>query len=58
MSNWHNVLRAISMASAKIPVPNTAGDQETVLPQTLIRIPVEDLKPWTGEDLSKPESGA
>ncbi|KAJ6264336.1 hypothetical protein Dda_0481 [Drechslerella dactyloides] len=30
LANWHNVLRAISLASAHLPVPkeSTAGDQE------------------------------
>lgn len=43
MSNWHNVLQAIAMASAKIPVPNATDGQDMALPQTLIRIPVQDL---------------
>ena len=45
LSNWHNVLRAISMASAKIPVPKeadvTAGPD---LPQTLVRIPIQQAE--------------
>lgn len=44
MGNWTTVLRAINMASAKIPKPATdeAGTTETVaLPQTLVRIPTE-----------------
>ncbi|KAK8129566.1 hypothetical protein PG999_001946 [Apiospora kogelbergensis] len=46
LNNWHNVLRAINMASAKIPKPNenkeAASDEETTpLPQTLVRIPTE-----------------
>ncbi|KAK8093824.1 DASH complex subunit Dad2-domain-containing protein [Apiospora hydei] len=46
LNNWHNVLRAINMASAKIPRPSeakeTASDEETTaLPQTLVRIPTE-----------------
>ncbi|KAL2160074.1 hypothetical protein VTH06DRAFT_1729 [Thermothelomyces fergusii] len=43
LSNWHNVLRAISMASAKLPKPATeAGDEDQPpLPQTLVRIPTE-----------------
>ncbi|AEO71354.1 62c8ec78-5eb4-4899-bab8-e8850af553a6 [Thermothielavioides terrestris] len=46
LSNWHNVLRAINMASAKIPKPTDEpahedeGD-EVPLPQTLVRIPTE-----------------
>ncbi|KAK7980132.1 hypothetical protein PG990_002996 [Apiospora arundinis] len=46
LNNWHNVLRAINMASAKIPKPSeskeTASNEETApLPQTLVRIPTE-----------------
>ncbi|GAP90987.1 putative DASH complex subunit Dad2 [Rosellinia necatrix] len=48
VGNWHNVLQAINMASAKIPNPRTAeGGQgateeaEVALPQTLVRIPTE-----------------
>jgi DASH complex subunit DAD2 len=52
LSNWHNVLRAINMASQKIPKPpgedNGAEEEsnsEPALPQTLVRISVQ-----TGED--------
>ncbi|KAF2100805.1 hypothetical protein NA57DRAFT_74402 [Rhizodiscina lignyota] len=48
LSNWHNVLRAINMASMKIPKPkeeNTTSEekpeQEVPLPVTLVRIPTE-----------------
>ncbi|KAI0843401.1 DASH complex subunit Dad2-domain-containing protein [Hypoxylon sp. FL0890] len=48
VGNWHNVLRAINMASAKIPSPRTADEaavnpqEDTLpLPQTLVRIPTE-----------------
>ncbi|KAI0596044.1 DASH complex subunit Dad2-domain-containing protein [Biscogniauxia sp. FL1348] len=48
LGNWHNVLRAINMASAKIPSPRNADDgrsssrEDSVpLPQTLVRIPTE-----------------
>ncbi|KAI9711433.1 MAG: hypothetical protein M1812_007178 [Candelaria pacifica] len=54
LSNWHNVLRAIHMASMKIPKPKDAGGQESTteqevkksqsdvqLPQTLVRIPTQ-----------------
>ncbi|KAK0634953.1 DASH complex subunit Dad2-domain-containing protein [Bombardia bombarda] len=45
MGNWHNVLRAINMASAKLPKPSTEGTGSTEdlvpLPQTLVRIPTE-----------------
>ncbi|OLN95388.1 DASH complex subunit DAD2 [Colletotrichum chlorophyti] len=46
IGNWHNVLRAINMASAKLAKP--PGDEPTdsedpslPLPQTLVRIPTE-----------------
>ncbi|KAF2149482.1 hypothetical protein K461DRAFT_288049 [Myriangium duriaei CBS 260.36] len=47
LSNWHNVLRAISLASAKIPKPkdDTAAEEEPALPQTLVRIPMQHIKP-------------
>ncbi|KAH6640719.1 DASH complex subunit Dad2-domain-containing protein [Chaetomium tenue] len=41
LSNWHNVLRAINMASAKLPKPAADAEDETPLPQTLVRIPTE-----------------
>ncbi|KAJ4306865.1 DASH complex subunit dad2 [Collariella sp. IMI 366227] len=46
LSNWHNVLRAINMASAKLAQPKTEKRQEqnepaVPLPQTLVRIPTE-----------------
>ncbi|KAK3683498.1 DASH complex subunit Dad2-domain-containing protein [Podospora appendiculata] len=46
MGNWHNVLRAINMASAKLAKPSSTNDtpsaQDAVpLPQTLVRIPTE-----------------
>ncbi|KAI8624030.1 DASH complex subunit Dad2-domain-containing protein [Xylariaceae sp. FL1651] len=47
LGNWHNVLQAINMASAKIPVPRAENGQsateepEVSLPQTLVRIPTE-----------------
>ncbi|EKD21324.1 uncharacterized protein L3040_000643 [Drepanopeziza brunnea f. sp. 'multigermtubi'] len=51
LGNWHNVLRAISMASMKIPKPKDSDDAEreepkdpvteSALPQTLVRIPTE-----------------
>ncbi|KAL8944870.1 MAG: hypothetical protein Q9216_000160 [Gyalolechia sp. 2 TL-2023] len=54
LSNWHTVLQAINMASSKIPTPNVVDDgdataisAETKLPQTLVRIPVQ-------EELSQP----
>ncbi|KAF4595940.1 DASH complex subunit DAD2 [Ophiocordyceps camponoti-floridani] len=37
MDNWHSVLRAINMASAKL----VKTDKENALPQTLVRIPTE-----------------
>ncbi|KAM0272876.1 hypothetical protein ACHAQH_008530 [Verticillium albo-atrum] len=46
IGNWHNVLRAINMASTKIPKPTDEHIDETKesipsLPQTLVRIPTE-----------------
>ncbi|AEO61595.1 hypothetical protein MYCTH_17562, partial [Thermothelomyces thermophilus ATCC 42464] len=43
LSNWHNVLRAINMASAKLPkLAAEPGDEDQPpLPQTLVRIPTE-----------------
>lgn len=43
MSNWHNVLRAINMASSKLPKPQPGAENngEAALPQTLVRIPTE-----------------
>ncbi|KAG6005952.1 hypothetical protein E4U21_007516 [Claviceps maximensis] len=43
MSNWHNVLRAISMASKKLttPMDDTTVEDAPALPQTLVRIPTE-----------------
>ncbi|KAL5120558.1 DASH complex subunit dad2 [Pleosporales sp. CAS-2024a] len=47
LSNWHNVLRAIYMASAKLPRPKEEADAdakpdaEPPLPQTLVRIPTQ-----------------
>ncbi|EKG21517.1 GINS complex [Macrophomina phaseolina MS6] len=53
LSNWHNVLRAINMASMKIPKPKEAEDNEreqevnadVPLPQTLVRIPTQHAAP-------------
>jgi len=52
LSNWHNVLRAINMASMHLPNAKTDGaeaekedpkkpETEVPLPQTLVRIPTE-----------------
>ncbi|KAG5984705.1 hypothetical protein E4U55_003652 [Claviceps digitariae] len=47
MSNWHNVLRAINMASQKLTTPvddatmEDAPGSNEALPQTLVRIPTE-----------------
>jgi len=55
LSNWHNVLRAINMASMKIPKPKEDSDivngdsiqkeTEVPLPQTLVRIPTQPQNP-------------
>lgn len=47
LSNWHNVLRAINMASAKLPKPkedeaDASVEAEPPLPQTLVRIPTQN----------------
>ncbi|KAF2266703.1 hypothetical protein CC78DRAFT_513373 [Lojkania enalia] len=59
LSNWHNVLRAINMASTKLPKPKEEEDAEKTesevpLPQTLVRIPTQHApalldKPTSGE---------
>ncbi|KAI0161403.1 DASH complex subunit Dad2-domain-containing protein [Xylariaceae sp. FL1272] len=47
VGNWHNVIRAINMASVKIPAPRASGQSAAEeapgvpLPQTLVRIPTE-----------------
>ncbi|KAF3034005.1 hypothetical protein E8E11_002498 [Didymella keratinophila] len=47
LSNWHNVLRAINMASTMLPKPkeedeaDTKQELEPPLPQTLVRIPTQ-----------------
>ncbi|KAF1849833.1 uncharacterized protein K460DRAFT_372250 [Cucurbitaria berberidis CBS 394.84] len=47
LSNWHNVLRAIHMASTKLPRPKDEesvekeGEDSPPLPQTLVRIPTQ-----------------
>ncbi|KAF2004836.1 hypothetical protein P154DRAFT_484163 [Amniculicola lignicola CBS 123094] len=47
LSNWHNVLRAINMASTKLPKPKEDENAEKQvestlpLPQTLVRIPTQ-----------------
>ncbi|TKA44251.1 hypothetical protein B0A55_13617 [Friedmanniomyces simplex] len=49
MGNWNQVLRAVFMASAKIPKPSNDGEEveeaETIpLPQTLVRIPIQQAE--------------
>ncbi|KAL8711333.1 MAG: hypothetical protein Q9220_004230 [cf. Caloplaca sp. 1 TL-2023] len=64
LSNWHTVLQAINMASRHIPKPNSveSGEateivSETTLPQTLVRIPVEQEQPQSQpQDASDMES--
>lgn len=46
LSNWHNVLRAIGMASSKLPRPKEEvegeeGEAKEPLPHTLVRIPTQ-----------------
>ncbi|KAF2840834.1 hypothetical protein M501DRAFT_930050 [Patellaria atrata CBS 101060] len=59
LSNWHNVLRAINIASIKLATPKASSIEETAqndgveppLPQTLVRIPTQQaaLLPRTSE---------
>ncbi|TKA27173.1 hypothetical protein B0A50_04510 [Salinomyces thailandicus] len=49
MGNWGNVLRAVYMASSKIPKPRDEGEESDQgkgpqLPQTLVRIPVQQAE--------------
>ena len=53
LSNWHNVLRAIHMASTQLA--GRTDQAETALPQTLVRIPVQDVQP--SKDSSPTEDG-
>ncbi|KAK6439626.1 DASH complex subunit dad2 [Oleoguttula sp. CCFEE 5521] len=43
MGNWGNVLRAVGMASAGLPKAKVT-DNEMALPQTLVRIPVQQAE--------------
>jgi len=48
LANWHSVLRAINLASSKLPKSKEEnGQAEVPLPQTLVRIPTQhaDLIP-------------
>ncbi|EJT76879.1 hypothetical protein GGTG_06793 [Gaeumannomyces tritici R3-111a-1] len=64
LANWHNVLQAINMASAKLPKPKSEDEgwsetAETALPQTLVRIPTEHaptIQAQTGEQPEEEES--
>lgn len=49
MGNWNTVLRAVYMASQKIPKPKDDGESGTAeekkeLPQTLVRIPIHQAE--------------
>ncbi|CZT20309.1 uncharacterized protein RCC_06168 [Ramularia collo-cygni] len=46
MGNWNTVLRAVYMASASIPKPSEQKGQaeEPTLPQTLVRIPIQQAE--------------
>ncbi|KAK3072391.1 DASH complex subunit dad2 [Teratosphaeriaceae sp. CCFEE 6253] len=45
LGNWNHVLRAIGMASAAIPKPKDGeGEEEMPLPQTLVRIPIQQAE--------------
>ncbi|KAF2018214.1 hypothetical protein BU24DRAFT_343550 [Aaosphaeria arxii CBS 175.79] len=60
LSNWHNVLRAINMASTKLPKPKEEDDgtkdnsSGLPLPQTLVRIPTQHAPAL----MSQPTSGS
>ncbi|KAL9111701.1 MAG: hypothetical protein Q9227_003976 [Pyrenula ochraceoflavens] len=57
LANWDNVLRAISLASAKVPISTDRGDtskdpqSETTphFPQTLVRIPAQPRTSYKAE---------
>lgn len=49
LGNWSSVLRAIYMASAKVPKPKGEDGEEVAdegpeLPQTLVRIPIQQAE--------------
>lgn len=60
MGNWNTVLRAVYMASQAIPKPNEEGKEETEadeqsLPQTLVRIPIQQAEAAQREQARKEE---
>lgn len=60
LANWHNVLQAINMASAKLPKPKSEDEgwsdtAETALPQTLVRIPTEHAPTIQAQTEEQPE---
>ncbi|KAH9811164.1 DASH Dad2-domain-containing protein [Teratosphaeria destructans] len=57
MGNWGNVLRAIHMASAKIP-SGKEEEGEEVLPQTLVRIPIEQADQAAAKQKAEAEAAA
>ncbi|KAM0715485.1 hypothetical protein Q7P37_008983 [Cladosporium fusiforme] len=65
MANWGSVLRAVSMASAKIPQPKEGenGEEEAeaepqALPQTLVRIPIHQAEAAQREQEKEAAAGA
>ncbi|KAK3673858.1 DASH complex subunit dad2 [Recurvomyces mirabilis] len=64
LGNWNNVLRAIHMASTKIPRPKEnddaeapAAEEEIPLPQTLVRIPIQQAEAMQKEAEAALEAG-
>ncbi|KAK4575232.1 DASH complex subunit dad2 [Recurvomyces mirabilis] len=65
LGNWNNVLRAIHMASTKIPRPKDddadadapTAEEEIPLPQTLVRIPIQQAEAMQKEAEAALEAG-
>ena len=58
MGNWNTVLRAVYMASQAIPKPKADGEldgekKEEALPQTLVRIPIQQAEAVQREQAEK-----
>ncbi|KAF1820194.1 uncharacterized protein K489DRAFT_324033 [Dissoconium aciculare CBS 342.82] len=64
MGNWATVLRAIHMASASIPRPkendqedSATAPEEQTLPQTLVRIPIQQAEAAQREEQKRAAPG-
>ncbi|KXT02644.1 hypothetical protein AC578_1169 [Pseudocercospora eumusae] len=61
MANWNTVLRAVHMASTKIPQPKDSADElaeeKPQLPQALVRIPISQAEAVQKEQQQKREAG-